>query len=242
LPYWRHWGIANLVLVLQLFGCSTRPPLLPASEILARSVDRMSAQSGFEFLITRSGAPAFLNVYERIAFRRAEGQYVAPDRVSASVRVIAPGLVTDVQIISIGDDQWETNYITGDWQVSDPRYTFNPLRLFDPLNGIPAILTDELHEPLLVGLEEIPEVPGKTLYAITATVDGARPSDMTFGMIEPVPLETKIWIDPELFDVYRIFITSPGQTDEAEDAFWQIDFWNFNGSFSIGNPMQASNE
>jgi len=32
--------------------------------------------------------------------------------------VIAPGLVTDVQIISIGDDQWETNYITGDWQVS----------------------------------------------------------------------------------------------------------------------------
>jgi len=65
---------------------------------------------------------------------------------------------------------------------------------------------------------------------------------MTFGMIEPVPLETKIWIDPELFDVYRIFITSPGQTDEAEDAFWQIDFWNFNGSFSIGNPMQASNE
>ena len=229
--------VALSLLVGFVSGCGEQQEQLPAQEILARSAKRMISLSGYEFLINRSGQPVFVNIEQKIAFRRAEGQFLAPDRVAAKVRVIAPGVVSDVQIVGIGDAQWETNFLSGKWQLSDPRYSFNPALMFDVDKGIPKILAKDMENITLVGREELVEMPGKSMYAITASIHGESAYTITNGMIDKDTLQAKIWVDPLQFDVYRMLITDPANSAEQEDTIWQIDFWNFNGKFVIEEPV-----
>lgn len=210
---------------------------IPPGEIVSRSAQRMATVTGFEFVIDRSGSPVFLDYNETISFRRAEGKFNSPDRVYSNVRIIAPGIVTEVQIISIGGMQWETNLLTGEWQASDPIYSFNTSRLFDPEIGIPAILASDLSSLVLIGLEELPEVPGKKLYALEASLQGEHAYEMTYGMIDNDPLKIKLWIAPESFDLYRIILIDPANPGDEEDTVWQIDFWNFDKTFDIEQPI-----
>lgn len=196
----------------------------------------MASLAGFEFLIERSGEPVFLNYEETISFRRAEGKFTSPNRVHTNVRVIAPGLVTEVQIISVEGTQWETNLLTGDWQASDPRYSFNPSLLFNPETGIPSILSHELTNLTLLEMEEIPEVPGRKLNVIESVMQGATAYQMTFGMIDNEPLRVKLWVDPVTFDLYRVVLVDPADPGDQQATTWQIDFWSFGSTFEIEPP------
>jgi len=236
----KHDKFRLLILVaifLFLTGCSmTGSKDLSVGEIIKLSSERMTSISGFEFIIDRSGESVFLDANGMIAFKRAEGQFNAPDRVYAKVRVISPGLVAEVQIISIAGTQWETNFLTGNWQEADPLYSFNPSILFDPNRGIQSILANNLLDPVLVGMDEIDELPGKQLYLIEASVEGSRPHEMSLGLIDDESLQVKLWIDPDTYDLHRILIIDPKNPDQTEDTSWQIDFWNFNNTFQIEQP------
>src|SRR3989337_1025635 len=120
-----------------LSACSAAPsPDLPVDEIVSRSAARMRSMSGFHFLIEREGASAFLDPQDTLSFRRAEGEYASPDRVQATIRVIAPGMVAEISVISIGAVQWETDFLTGEWQEVPPDWGVKPAVLFDPQSGI----------------------------------------------------------------------------------------------------------
>jgi len=221
-----------------LAGCSSsKIQNLSPEEIISRSNDRMKGLKGFEYLIQRTGALVFFDYEETIAFSRAEGQYVSPDRVFAKVRVIMPGLVTEVNIISIGGIQWETNLLTGKWQSTDPLYSFNPSILFNANNGIQFILANDVVNPVLVGLEGLPEIPGRKSYSIEATMPGDNAYDITFGMIDKDLLRVTLWVDTKTFDLNRIIVIDPANPGDDEDTTWQIDFWNFDTTFDIQEPV-----
>ena len=123
----------------------------------------MQTRQGFHFLIERDGAPAYVDVDQTINFRRAEGNFVAPDRAYAAVRVITPGLIAEIQTISIAEKYWETNLVSGKWVELPAGMGFNPAILFDPAIGLPSILAADLHDAVYTGLEELKETPGKKL-------------------------------------------------------------------------------
>lgn len=226
-----------VMMTIGLSGCgSPTLPDLPPGEIVALSADRMRTVTGFEFSIDRSGEPAYLDPQETVSFRRAVGKFTYPDGVMATVRVIAPGLVTEVHIISIEGTQWETNLLTGEWQASDPRYSFNPAVLFDPETGIQKLLATELKVVELLGFEELAEIPGLPLLALTATMEGDQAYSMTYGMIDRETLAVKLWVEPLRYDLYRMMIVDPRDEGEEEDTTWQIDFWNFDQEFEIAAP------
>lgn len=225
-----------IISILGLSACQASIPQLPPDEIIARSSAQMNALAGFEFLVERSGAPAYVDWNNTIVFRRAEGRFAAPDRVHATVRVIAPALVTDVQVMSISGNLWATNLFSGEWQISDPRYEFNPSRLFDPQIGIQAILATDLVNPSLRGIEELEQVPGKQLYALEATLEGDGAYEMTYGLIDKDTMRVQIWIDPDEFNLYRVILVDPADPGEDEATTWTIDFWNFGEKFDIQPP------
>jgi lipoprotein LprG len=211
-------------------------PDLPPGEIVARSAERMQAMPGFHFLIERSGAPAFIDPQQTLSFRRAEGIFVAPDRVNATVRVIAPGMVAEVSVISIGDVQWETNLLTGEWQELPPDWGFNPGDLFDAESGIQTALTNDLSDVSLDSIEELEELPGLRLYRITASMEGDRLSQVSYGMIGPEPVEVVLWIAPWTYELHRVTFTEPGA---QESTMWQIDFWDFDQTVDIEPPTHG---
>lgn len=224
------------LLGLSATACQALIPRLSPGEIISRSSARMNSLKGFEFLVERSGAPAYVDWNKTIAFRRAEGRFAAPDRVHATVRVIGPGLVTDVQVMSIGGNLWATNLLSGAWQISDPRYEFNPSRLFDQQIGIQAVLAKDLKDVSLRDIEELKEVPGKSLYALDATLQGDGAYEMTYGLIDKDTMHAQIWIDPDEFNLYRVILVDPADPGETESTTWQIDFWSFGEEFDIQPP------
>lgn len=74
---WSLFTASLSVFGLLLTSCgASQIKQLPPGEIISRSANRMASLAGFEFLIERSGAPAFLDYEETISFRRAEGKFV----------------------------------------------------------------------------------------------------------------------------------------------------------------------
>jgi hypothetical protein len=226
--------------VLFLFGC--REPeavVLPPEEIVQQSAERMKGMNGFEFVIERSGEPVYLDFDKTIAFRRAEGHYVAPDSAQAVVRIITPGLVTDVVVISIAGTQWESDLLSPGWQEVPPDWGFNPAVLFDSEIGIQSILLSDLSELSYEGTEEIEDGPDQRLYKINGMLSGERIHEMSYSKIGPETMAIQMWIAPETFELYRVLITDPSQGSQ-EPTIWQVDFRQFDETIEIVAPPEQS--
>lgn len=195
----------------------------------------MNALEGFHFIVDRTGLPAYLDPSETISFRRAEGFYVAPDKGIAEVRVIAPGFVTDVSVISIKDIQWETNLLTNEWTELPPNWGFNPAVLFDPEIGIQSILVSDLTDLAFIGSEKLDDGPDQYLYVVEGQATGDRLYQMSYGLIGPEDMRVRLWIAPETFELHRALIVDPNLEDE-EETVWQVDFSEFGRIVSIQPP------
>lgn len=238
---WRN-SLPLLFLPILIVACgSPAPDIVDPEEIVLRSVDRMKSLSGFHFVVERSGALVFLDEEHTLAFRRAEGDFVAPDRAQATIRVIGPGLVVEVQVVNIGEVQWETNFLTGDWQELPPEWGFNPAALFDAEVGIQPILEEDLSELEWVGMEELEEVPGVSLHALTGEIEGEKLNQLSFGMIGPEMMTVKLWIAPDTFELYRIQMNE-APTGGDEPTVWKIDFWDHDRIVEIVPPVDGSHD
>jgi lipoprotein LprG len=232
----RNKVFCCLFLAALLWACSpsTPEPLSPEL-IIENCVSRMEAIDSFHFLIDRSGFPAFLDANQTLAFRKAEGDFQAPDRASATVRVIGPGIVAEIDIISVAENQWETNMLSGEWQALPPNWGFNPASLFDQDVGIQSILETDLRDLQLRGNEELEELPGKLLYALEGNIDGEGLYRLSYGMMGPEALKISLYIAPETFELYRLNMVHH-RPDAEEDTLWQIDFWEFDQPLNIVPP------
>ncbi len=194
----------------------------------------MASLKGFHFVIDRSGSPAFLDTAETYSFRRAEGDFVAPDSAQASVRIITPGLIAEIQCIGMGDRYWETNVLSGEWTALPPEQGFNPAVLFDPEIGFQTIIEGDLTGLTRLEDEELEELPGRPLYVLSGKMRGEHINTMSYGLMGPQEMEIRLWIDPETFDMHRILITQ--SRPDNEPTLWQIDFWDFDQVVTITAP------
>jgi len=218
-----------------LCGCRKETPIpFPPEEIVHRSIERMNESSGFHFLIEREGAPTFIDAAETLSIRRMEGDFVSPDRVQATVRIIAPGIVAEVNVIGIGDIQWETNPISGQWQELPPNWGFNPAQFFDPETGLQKILLEDLKELELLETTELEEWPGTKLYQISGSLEPTHIYQISFNLIGKDTLDVSLWIDPESFKLYRIILVDG--VDE-EQRKWTVDIWDYDLTVLIEPPL-----
>ncbi|MBN1667832.1 MAG: LppX_LprAFG lipoprotein [Anaerolineales bacterium] len=230
--------LIGMLAIVFLAACQSIPAAPPPDEIVQRTAEQMQGLAGFHFVIERSGAPAYLDAAETLAFRRAEGDYVAPDRAQAIVRVIGPGLIAEVQVVSIADDYWETHVLTGQWQKLPPEQGFNPATLFDPQTGIRPVLAEDLKALEYLGPEELEELPGQKLYALQGQVNGERLSALSFGLISKAEMQAKLWVAPQTFELYRLVLID--ERSEMEEAtIWQFDFWDFGTVVNIQPPLEG---
>ena len=228
-----------LILLLTLTACgNTTLPDIPAEELVQRAAERMKESDGFQFVIERDGAPAYLDPGETLSFRRATGAYVAPDRALATVRVIGPGLITDVDVISVAEIQWQTNVVTGDWEELPPNWGFNPAVLFDDDIGIQAVLVADLSQIALAEPENLVESegPDELLYSVTAVADGTNLYQMSGTLIGPSDVTIQLWIRPETFEPVRIVVSEPEPEDDELESIWQVDISHYGELIDIQPP------
>lgn len=227
---------ALFIFVLAGAACQQEAePELSAAEVVQQSAVRMNEMAGFHFLITRDGAPAYVDPPDNVVvFRSAEGDYTAPDRARAVVRVLL-GFATDVRVITVGDVQWQTNPLTNEWEELPPGGGFDPTQLFDAEIGLQTILAEDMAELQLdERLQGIEGVNGR-FHQITGTISGDRLFQMSNGLIGPEPVSAELWIAPDSFELVRAVLTEP-EPDFDEPSVWQVDFSQFDEVVLIEPP------
>ncbi|MBK8987979.1 MAG: LppX_LprAFG lipoprotein [Chloroflexi bacterium] len=230
-----------LIFVGLVASACQEPPPSPTptptpQDIIQQAVARLTGTAGFHFNVALSGAPAYLDPTGSIAFRTAVGDFAAPDKAQAAVRAAAFGLITDINVISIGPDQWQTNLLSGKWEQLPPNWGFNPGALFDS-EGLPTILTAVLTNAAFTGREKLEGGPDQELYVITGQVDGERLAAISGGLIGPQAVNVTLWIAPDSYEIIRIVVTEPEPGSEAGSSVWQLDFSNYDQELAIEPPL-----
>lgn len=226
-----------IIVAVAIAACGSPQEVeLTPQEIVEQSVAHMLSLQGYQFLIEPSGPTVYLDESQGISFLRTQGHFVAPDKLRADVRAMAIGIIVDVEVISVGGELWQTNFLTGGWELLSPQDNFDPIELFKPDSGILSILSTELLNIELVGEEELEEMPGLALISYLADLAGENINKVSYGMIGSEELVVQLWLDTSTSEIHRLIITDPMDDGEDQDTVWQIDFWDFDGVTVITAP------
>ena len=232
----------SLFLILSVFllsACGGKSlDVISAQDLVSNSANRMEKVSSFEFEILRDGAPAYLDISETLVLRKMTGVFAAPESATAEVKVILTetGVSVSIDIVSIGETQYETLPFASNWTELPPGQGFNPAELFDVEIGLRHILENDILEMKVLEASEIESLPGRNLYTISGILDGTNLSAMTYQLIDSDPINFKVWIDPDTFDLHQMEMIEHQGTDN--ERTWMINFWNFNNPITIEPPIQ----
>jgi hypothetical protein len=225
-----------IILGILLAGCGAEAePVITPEMILADGVAYMAGLAGFEFQISQTGPTVYLDPDKTIEFTDAVGHYVSPDKAQTKVKIAALGMVTEITVISLQDTQWGSNPLTGAFMELDPAYLFKPTQYLDPTVGFFPSLGTGTADVVLVGEEELEEMPGVSLTHLSGTVPGAVISEVSKGLINVESLDADMWLDTASGEVHRVVLTDTAGEGEGAST-WQFDFWNFGATIEITAP------
>ena len=224
------------LLVILAAGCAVEaePEITPA-KILADGVTHMAGLPGFEFSITQEGPFVFLDADEMVQFGTAVGHYVSPDKALTTVTITALGMLTEITVISLPDIQWASNPPSGVFQELPDTYLFKPTQYLDPTSGFFPSLGSGLADLIIVGEEELEEMPGLPLTHLSGTVPGEVISEISKGLINIESMGGDLWMDTATNEVHRVVLTDTS-AEEGEASIWTFDFWSFGEIIEITAP------
>lgn len=207
------------------------PTPLPAAVAHRAGVQMLSTRS-LHFLMELEGKLVFLDNPPTMALKRAEGDVVRPDQVRAIVKISSFGLISELGIIGIGDDQYLTNPVSQEWEKLPPGvgWYFDPALIFDPDHGIEAILEDSEWS---FGNEE--SIDGQSCYDLNGKLPGERIAPLASGMIGAGRVEVDIWVGQVDATVRRVQIIEL-ESDPENPTQWLLEFSSFDEVDAIQPP------
>ncbi len=201
LMFYSRWTSLPLIAIVCLcvLGCgsppATEPTPLPTAalspgEIAQRAGAKMLAAQALRFSIELSGRLTYLDSPPTLALKHAEGDVARPDRVRAVVKMSTMGIISQVAVIGLGDEQFITNPMNQEWErlSAAQGWYFNPSLLFDPERGIESII----RETDWVFVAE--EGASGDDYRLHGQLPGERIAPLTFHMVTSGEVSIDIWV------------------------------------------------
>jgi hypothetical protein len=202
--------LATALLYVAAAACAAPPPS-PAA-LVEQAAAKTAALKSVSFDLVRVGEPVLLDPGRGIAFSAAAGEYQAPDRVGARVKIAAAGTVLTVEMLWLPGGFYSSNPFTGIFEkLAAPG--FDPAALLR--NEIPALLRSDLRSVTLVGTEKIGAADA---YHVRAEADGAKLRALTGGVVVPGVHTVDLWIDVATSQIVRLVDAEPGAA-----AGWRLE-------------------
>jgi lipoprotein LprG len=197
----------------------------------------MLSVESLHFVVERDGALVTIDPAQLLAFKRAEGDFEQPERMRAVLRVITAFAPVEVGMVVLGDEQYATDPITGEWgQMPLEWGQVNLMVLFDPETGLQALLKDGILNLKSKGIETI---EGQPHYRIVGSASGERMSAMTGGFIGDSDVELEVWIGTADYHVRRLRIVET-ETNPDDPTTWSLEFSNLGQPVEINAPPVSS--
>jgi LppX_LprAFG lipoprotein len=167
-----------------------------------------------------------------IQIRSADGDVVMPDKVKASANVLLSGQVVGVELVSIGDTQYLTDPITGQWRVV--KGVLNASTLTDPNTGIVSLASKltSLSKPV----DDV--VNGIPCWRFTGQLDAQTLAFLTGGgMPAGTMLQTSVCVGKADGLPYQLTVTGEAAKGDTAQTARTFTISNYNETINITAPQ-----
>jgi hypothetical protein len=223
--------LSFIILMITVTGCTEPAPApapLSASEIISQSSEKMEAVNSFHFILDQvgGGTPIAMG----LEMTNAVGDIVRPDRLKATISGTFSGMFLEVQIITVGEEIYMTNPLTGKWELLPAQFSI--LKVFDPNTGIAAIMKGMVD---LARLDD-EEMEGVICYHLSGSIASDKLRPITVTSVEGVAIPIEVWIGEEDFLVRHIKLQGKITEGEVEGIIRTLKLSSFNEEVSIEVP------
>ena len=216
-------GAIALAVIALLAACASPPP--DPAAILGRAADDLVAAKSLRFSLTREGPPSPLDPVTGATFSQATGEYSAPDRVHAKLKVLIGGLLLAIDALWLAEGVFVTDPITGRYRKLPAGAAFDAPALFQR-DGAAATLRG-LRNASLVGTET---GDGTDALHIRGTADGAQLRALSGGVLVEGTHTVDVWVEKERSRLLRVNDQEPG------GGLWKLELSGFGEPVEIGRP------
>lgn len=203
-----------------------------AVAILDRASRRLAETETVRFTLSVEGVTA-LDADGNILLKEAEGELRRPDRVRASFQAQVLRQNVTLQLITIGEETWTTDLLTGSWQIAPEEFAYDPGVLFDDQNGIGPVMGSVSEAEQL----EDDEIDGREAYRVRANVAEEVIGPLTSGTMVGSPVAVELWIDRETDDLLQATLAEPSSEAKPDPATWTLRLSDHGEDVTIEAPI-----
>lgn len=230
--------VASVTSILTLFGCGAEQPnvatLGPTPtplDLLAIASERLADTPSVHFALDVEG-DTYIDTGRNIRLIGADGDLKRPDRVHTTFQAEVLDRTISLQLITIGEDSWTTNILTGNWEPAPLEFAYRPDVLFSTRDGIGPVM-GRVRDVERLSDEEI---AGRATFHLRARVDDSVVGPLTYYTITGSPVTVDLWIDRETNDLLRARLSEPPGGDRPNPAVWTLDLSHHGADISIEPP------
>lgn len=203
-----------------------------AVELLERTSRRLAETETVRFDLDVEGVTA-LDADGNILLRQAEGELLRPESVRASFQAQVLSQNVTLQLITIGEETWTTNLLTGEWEVAPEEFSYRPDVLFDDENGIGPVIRSVSDAEML----DDDEIDGREVYRVRADVEQEVIGPLTSQTMVGSPVVVDLWIDRETDDLLQAVLREPVSESKPEPATWTLRLFDQGETVTIEPPI-----
>jgi LppX_LprAFG lipoprotein len=227
--------------VLLISGCSfpwrhhaassggTNIPKPTTQQLLATLQKNFRSVSSFHVILqVQNPGPA---LQDKVQIRTANGDVLLPDKVKAQANVMLSGQPVSVNLISIGDNQFITDPITGQWRVI--RGVLDPRTLTNPNTGLVSLISkiQKVSSPVSDVAGNVP------CWRVTGQLDAKNLAFFTGGGVpDGTMLQTNACIGKSDSLPYQVTVTGQAAPGDTAQTAYDFAMSNYNESISIAAP------
>ncbi|MGH2560977.1 MAG: LppX_LprAFG lipoprotein [Thermomicrobiales bacterium] len=208
---------------------------MSATDILERASARIADTESLSFALDVEG-PTYVDSAETMQLLEATGELVRPDSVHSRFKVkVLDSVTITMEIITVGDETWATDLITGNWGEAPVEFMYNPSILFDADDGVGPVMERVTGEKRL----EDSEIRDRDVFHVQAEVEPDVIGPLTANTLTGAPITVELWIDQTTFELLRAKLAE-STTDEEDPSVWILDLDDHGKSFEIAPPDSGS--
>jgi hypothetical protein len=201
-------------------------------DIINHTAARLDAVKSVHFAATIDGA-AYIDTSRTIQLRSADGDIVPPDKMSAKIKIAVGPANIDVSLVTIGQDRYQTNPLTGAWGPVQPGFDYSPAILFDKDKGLSSVIKQ------LQNVERLGDdnVAGQSVYHLRGNVARAALEPLSSGAIEGDPVTVELWVAQDSSNLAKLVLTEPQTPNKPKPAVWTLTFDKYDQPVTIDRPQ-----
>jgi hypothetical protein len=242
LPRRRFLMLVGAVCTVATVGCgpgqevAPSPTPTPTAKALLELASRRLAETPTVHFVLAVAGETFIDTARTIRLLGAEGDLRRPDRVRTTFQAEIMDRAITLQLITIGEESWTTNILTGEWGQAPLEFAYQPDVLFSTQDGIGPVMGRVQDVERL----EDEDIAGRPTSHLRATVDEETVGPLTYYTITGSPVTVDLWIDLATYDLLRAQLSEPPGEERPNPAVWTLDLSNHGEDITIEPPPEAA--